>query len=284
MKETEWCVIANPKAGSLEDVGALEKEFDRLGSYQLVETANPGDGERAAKEAVASGIRRIVSVGGDGSLNEVVNGIADRLDEVTLGIVPLGTGNDFARALGIEPGYEHAVDFLLEGETRKVDVLRLRNRDLTRLFVNTSAGGFTTIVTEKLTPESKDWLGALAFYVAGARALPELTEYRMTMKFDQKEPMEVGAYNLVVSNGTTIAGGIPVAPTAELDDGLMDILIIPALSTAKLGLTLSLILAGRHVGQFRPHCSEGKYLPGLLQTELWAEHRWRGDRRGARPL
>jgi len=248
MKQTEWYVIVNPQAGSLDDVGALQKELEGLGSYQMAETLNPGDGERAAREAVQGGIRKIVSVGGDGTLNEVVNGISDHLDEVTLGIVPLGTGNDFARALGIEPGYEHAGQFLLEGATRRVDLIRLRNRDLTRLFVNTSAGGFTTIVTEKLTPESKDWLGALAFYVAGARALPELTEYRMTMKFDQKEPMEVAAYNLVVSNGPTIAGGIPVAPAAELDDGLMDILVIPAISVAKLALILPSILAGRHVG------------------------------------
>jgi diacylglycerol kinase (ATP) len=88
----------------------------------------------------------------------------------------------------------------------------------------------------------------LAFYVAGARALPELTEYRMTLKFDQNEPFEVSAYNIVVSNGSTIAGGIPVAPEASLDDGLMDILVIPSIPLAKLALTLPLILAGRHVG------------------------------------
>lgn len=248
MKQTEWCVIVNPNAGSLDETAALHKALKRLGSYQTVETAKPGDAERAAEEAVKAGIPKIVAAGGDGTLNEVINGIKDRREEVVVGLIPLGTGNDFARSLGIEPGYDQAIDFLLQGTTRPVDLFRLRNRDLTRLFINTSAGGFTTIVDEKLTSESKDWLGALAFYVAGARALPELAEYRMTVKFDQQEPLEVNAYIIVVSNGSTIAGGIPIAPDAKVDDGLMDILIIPALPLPKLAVALPLILAGRHVG------------------------------------
>jgi len=248
MKQTEWCVIANPNAGSLDEMTALRDALRRLGSHQTVETSAPGDAERAAEEAAKAGIPKIVAAGGDGTLNEVVNGLKDRREDVVVGIIPVGTGNDFARELGIEPGYEQAIDFLLQGATRSVDLLRLRNRDLSRLFVNTSAGGFTTIVDDKLTAESKDWLGALAFYVAGARALPELTEYRMTLKFDQNEPFEVNAYNVVVSNGSTIAGGIPVAPEASLDDGLMDILVIPSIPLAKLALTLPLVLTGRHVG------------------------------------
>ncbi len=248
MKQTELCVIANPNAGSLDEMTALRDALRRLGPHQIVETSVPGDAERAAEEAAKAGIRKIVAAGGDGTLNEVVNGLKDRREDVVVGIIPVGTGNDFARELGIEPGYEQAINFLLEGATRSVDLLRLRNRDLTRLFVNTSAGGFTTIVDEKLTSESKDWLGALAFFVAGARALPELTEYRMTIKFDQKKPIEVNAYNIVVSNGSTIAGGIPVAPEAKLDDGLMDILIIPVIPLPKLAVILPLILTGHHVG------------------------------------
>ncbi|RPI28746.1 MAG: diacylglycerol kinase family lipid kinase [Acidobacteria bacterium] len=248
MPAVKWCVIVNPNAGSVDDITALEKSLGRLDSFELKETRGPKDAGELAKRAVGEGITHVAAAGGDGTLNEILNGVADHLEEITLGVLPLGTGNDFANSVGMPTDHDQAIDILAAGKSRMVDVLRLRNRDLSSLFLNTSAGGFVTKANEKLTTESKDWLGSVAFFVAAARTLPEMEEYQLRVKFDEDEFQEFGAYNVVVANGRTMGGGIPVAPQAKLDDGLMDVMIVPAMPLAKLAVVLPQILVGIHPG------------------------------------
>lgn len=248
MATVKWFVIVNPQAGSVDDVADLEKSLGRLDSFELAETQGPKDATRLARQAIEQGITHIAAAGGDGTLNEILNGIGDRLQSVTIAVLPLGTGNDFANSLGMPKDHNQAIEILAAGHVRPVDVLRMRNRDLSRLFLNTSAGGFVTKAGEKLTTELKDWLGSMAFFVAAAQSLPEMEEYQLQVKFDEDEIQEFGAYNLIVANGRTMGGGIPVAPSAKLDDGLMDVVIVPAMGLAKLALVLPQILAGKHSG------------------------------------
>jgi len=248
MATVKWCVIVNPQAGSVDDVAALQESLGRLDSFELKETRGPKDGTRLAKRAIEEGITHLAAAGGDGTLNEVLNGAVGCLDSVTIAVLPLGTGNDFARSVGMPADHNEAIEILAAGQTRHVDVLRLRNRDLSRLFLNTSAGGFITKAGQKLTTELKDWLGSVAFFVAAAQSLPEMEEYQLRVKFDQDEFQEFGAYNLVVANGRTMGGGIPIAPAAKLDDGLMDIVIVPAIPRPKFSVVIPQILVGRHPG------------------------------------
>jgi len=248
MAAVKWCVIVNPQAGSVDDVQALEKSLGLLESFELKETRGPKDASRLASQAIEEGITHVAAAGGDGTLNEILNGLDACLDVVTIAVLPLGTGNDFARSVGMPTDHNEAIELLAAGHTRQVDVVRMRNRDLSRLFLNTSAGGFITKAGEKLTTELKDWLGSVAFFVAAAQALPEMEQYQLRVKFDEDEIQQFGAYNLVVANGRTMGGGIPVAPAAKLDDGLMDILIVPVMPLPKLAVVVPQILAGIHPG------------------------------------
>ena len=133
------CVIVNPKAGSVKDVEGLLKRLERLGSASIHVTSARGEAEKFARE---SSCEEIIAAGGDGTLNEVVNGVAGRMDQVRVGLIPLGTGNDFARCLKLPQNVEENIDIVLSGETSALDVVRAKS-DYARYFLNVSAGGFS---------------------------------------------------------------------------------------------------------------------------------------------
>ena len=238
------CVIANPNSGTA-DGEALEQAIKRLGDVMLRTTEQEGDAKRLAEEAVADGYNVIVAAGGDGTLNEVVNGLASDFSQATLGLIPLGTGNDFARTLAIPDDVDAAVNIIAAGMVRSVDVVRVSS-DKARYFINVSSGGFSGLVDEKLTDEMKQTWGPLAYLRSAAAALPDLSEYHTSLVFDDTERLDITAFNVIVANARFVAGGIPIAPQAILDDGLADVLVIPAASMPELALLAPQILLGTH--------------------------------------
>jgi diacylglycerol kinase (ATP) len=243
-------LIVNPVAG--RDTAAVhlpdinERLRTAFGDVDIVMTVGSGDAERAARQAAAEGYGRLVAVGGDGTLNEALNGAAavDRLTGVTFGIVPLGTGNDFASALGIGD-VAQALDAIVAGRSRQVDVGALDGR----LFVNASAGGFVAEVSEAVTPELKTLAGRFAFVLAGAGVLLDYDAVPAAVTIDgTPEPALSGALQMfVVCNGPTIGGGRPIAPMARLDDGELDVVLVRASSTAEFVALLRRITSGEHV-------------------------------------
>lgn len=242
----DLCVILNPHAGTAGDVQALETELRRLGNVTLRITKNPGDAQRMAREAIEQGCTQVVAAGGDGTINEVVNGLAHDFSQARLGVIPLGTGNDFVRSIGIPNDRAEAVRILAEGVTRELDVVCVSS-DQTRYFINVSAGGFSGLVDERLTDEMKRAWGPMAYLRSAAAALPDLTDYHTQIAFDEDELVETKVYNLVIANARYVAGGIPIAPEAQLDDGLVDVLIVPTASMPKLALLVPQILLGQHL-------------------------------------
>ena len=239
-------IIANPKAGS---AGKLEDLHERCGSLsadQIHVTAGAGDAESTARRALDEGCERIVVTGGDGTLNEVVNGIADRAGSCTIALLPLGTGNDFARSLGLPATFEECVDVVCAGKTAPVDLVRV-TCDQVRHFINISAGGFSGVVNEKLTPEVKSSWGPLAYLRGAAEALAELRAYQTEILLDDLQPISLELYNAVVANGRYVAGGIPIAPEAQINDGQLDIVLIPKLTTAEIPLAAAQVLMGKHL-------------------------------------
>ncbi|MGH9362263.1 MAG: diacylglycerol/lipid kinase family protein, partial [Thermoanaerobaculia bacterium] len=208
-------------------------------------TEGPGHAERLAREAVAEGCELMVAAGGDGTLNEVVNGLAPDFAGVRLGLLPLGTGNDFARSIGVPADLDGALAVLAAGRTAAVDVGRVTAGDA-RWFVNVSAGGFSGLVDEKLDRAKKRAWGPLSYLRSAVEALPELAPYHTTIRLDGGETLELSAYSVVVANGRYVAGGIPVAPEARLDDGLFDLMVVPQASVPQLAVLLPLVLLGRH--------------------------------------
>lgn len=240
------CVIANPSAGPEDDSAAMALHLLRLKEFTFRQTQNPDDASRFAAEAVREGFDRIVAAGGDGTLNGVVNGMAENFGAARLGLIPQGTGNDFARSIGLIPDPEHAVTALLADRVRKLDVVRVSN-GRTWHFINVSGAGFTAEIGENISETAKDWWGAIAYLWGAAKMLPNLREYRAHLVLDDRDTIDVPAYNLIIANGRYVGGGIPIAPHARLDDGQIDIIIVPVMPAGTLLSVVPKILNGTHV-------------------------------------
>jgi len=240
------CIICNPGAGRVDEREPLREKLQRFPSAAVHFTDGAGDATRLAAEAVANGCELVIAAGGDGTLNELINGIAPHADAVEVGLIPLGTGNDFARMLNLPGTIEECVDLLREGSARPVDLVRVTS-DQVRYFINVSAGGFSGSVSEKLTAEIKQSWGPLAYLRCAAEALPELRGYRTKITLDDDAPLELDLYNAVIANGRYVAGGTLIAPEASISDGLLDIVLIPQNSAGDIALVAAQIAMGTHL-------------------------------------
>lgn len=240
-------VVLNPAAGSADDPEELLKKLKALPSAEVHVCAQPGDARKVAAAAIESGVELIVAAGGDGTLNEVINGVGENGSATRVALIPLGTGNDFARSIHLPEKVDDCLEVILAGRLREIDLVRVRSDDV-RYFVNVSAGGFSGLVDEKLTAEIKQTWGPLAYLRCAAAALPELKAYETQIAFDDGPMERVSLYNLVIGNGRFVAGGIPVTPEAVLDDGLLDIILIPEKPKTELALLVAQILMGKHLG------------------------------------
>ena len=240
-------VILNPIAGSVSDRDGIRKKLESLNPVAVCTTGKAGHAAAFARSAIRQNCDYIIAAGGDGTLNEVINGVARHASEIRVGLLPLGTGNDFARSLKLPTTLAENIDILRAGETRPIDLVRVKS-DRTRYFVNVSTGGFSGLVDEKLTPKMKRMWGPLAYVRSAAAALPELHAYRTTVRFDNGEKVRINLYNMIVANGTFVAGGLPVAPQADPADGLLDVVLIPKRSTADMVVLAAQIVLGNHLG------------------------------------
>ena len=156
-------------------------------------------------------------------------------------------GNDFARSIGLPAKVDECLEIIARGQTKAIDLVRVTS-DQVRYFVNVSAGGFSGLVDEKLTPEIKKTWGPLAYLRGAAAALPELRAYKTTIVFDDAETLAMNLYNVIIANGRYVAGGIPVAPEAIINDGVVDVFLIPEKPTAELAILVAQVLLGKHIG------------------------------------
>jgi diacylglycerol kinase (ATP) len=240
------CIILNPTAGSATDLDEVVSQIRRLPNAELRLTGRRGSAARFARTAIQKGRDIIVAAGGDGTLNEVINGIGENVKKVRVGLIPLGTGNDFARTIGVPTDLEAAIDLIATRKTRAVDLVRVTS-DEVRYFVNVSAGGFSGLVDEKLTPRMKKTWGPLAYLRGAAAALSDLRAYRTTLAFDNSESLMLDLYNVVVANGRYVGGGRMIAPEALIDDGLLDIVLIPQRPAAELAVLAAQVAMGTHL-------------------------------------
>ncbi|HTR52610.1 MAG TPA: diacylglycerol kinase family protein [Kofleriaceae bacterium] len=233
-------VIVNPNSQG----GKLGKRWPELAEligrafpFDAVMTKAPGDATRLAREALRAGTERVVAVGGDGTINEVVNGFFDDdakpiAPEASLGLVPYGTGGDFRRTMNIPIATVDAARLIASGVRRKIDIgrLDLTARDGTktrRMFANIASFGVSGVV-DRLVNESGKKLGRLSFAVATARATWSYRNQRVQLVFDgdPKSRVETTINTVAVANGRYFGGAMMVAPNAEVDDGLFDVVCL----------------------------------------------------------
>lgn len=206
-------------------------------------TFESGDGERFAREAAAGGAELVIAAGGDGTLNEVVNGVAAAATRPRLAVVPLGTANDFANGLGIPAQVEGALAIAVGGRPLDVDLAVVNER----YFVNVSTGGFGAEATEQAPAESKRSLGALAYLVTGARQFVDLSPVAGTVGADGRTLLNGEFLLFAVGNARRTGGGSLLTPRAELNDGLLDVLVVRAIPRLDFLAMLPDLRAGTHL-------------------------------------
>jgi diacylglycerol kinase (ATP) len=148
--------------------------------------------------------------------------------------------------LDLPTGVEECIETLRAGIVRQVDVVRVTS-DGTRFCLNVSAGGFSGAVGDKMTPEIKASWGPLAYVRCAAEALPELRAYATQITLDDLTSFSENLYNVVIANGRYVAGGTMIAPEASIDDGLLDIVLVPESSATELALVAAQICVGKHL-------------------------------------
>jgi diacylglycerol kinase (ATP) len=224
-------VICNPSSGGgAYDPEELRAEFD---GYELdwVQTEGPGDASEAAREW-PEGL--LIVAGGDGTINDAVNGLgkAGFPEGVTLGILPAGTGNDLAATLRIPNNPDEAEDVIRQGRVRTLDVARVRSDGVgERFFINVATGGLGAEISDANEGELKRRWGKLSYLRASFEVAKDFDVKELDLYLDD-ELHRVRAVNVVVANCRFAGGGWLAAPRANPEDGLLDVVIIE-----KLGLT-----------------------------------------------
>lgn len=254
--QTEWLVIVNPNAGN----GKGEKDWNRISDLFRKNnirifpmfTERKGHATELVRESIGKGFRRIVSVGGDGTLNEIVNGIFTQnhctSSEIILGAIPVGTGNDWGRMFGIPTVYEGSIQLIREPKLLLHDIgiisyyngIEKRNR----YFINIAGLGFEAVVVRKTNAQKDKGKSNKAIYFLNL--LSSLLTYRNTkaeITIDGKQTT-CNVFSINVGNGRYCGGGMRQTPEARPDDGLLDITIIKSMGRFEIIRNLKILYDG----------------------------------------
>ncbi|HEX5563483.1 MAG TPA: diacylglycerol kinase [Sporosarcina sp.] len=239
-------IIYNPTSGReifrrhLADV--LEK-LEMAGYETSVHaTTGEGDATEAAKHAVERGFDVIIASGGDGTLNEVVAGVSPFEKRPTIGLIPTGTTNDFARALRIPRDIDEAIDIIVRGETIPVDVGLMNDRH----FINIAGGGRMTELTYEVPSKLKTVLGQLAYYLKGIEMLPSIHSSNVKIEYDN-EVFEGEVMLFLVGLTNSVGGLEKLAPNSSVNDGRFTLLVLKKCNIAEFIRVVSLALRGEHL-------------------------------------
>lgn len=201
-----------------------------------------GDCIDFAKKGAEEGHCSIISVGGDGTINEVVNGLRSSLENVNIGILPTGTGNDFAKSLEIPNNTLEALDIILKGKTKKTDIGRVNGK----LFLNVGGVGFDAEVCNVANTSMKKLTGTSAYLVSVIKTLFNFTPTDLSLTIDDNVYNEK-VWLTSVANGKYFGNGMKVAPDAELNDGLFDIVVVKETSALYFLRVFPSVFNGTHI-------------------------------------
>ncbi len=249
--------IVNPHAGngSTGQAWPLLAAYarKRLGPFETHLTREAGDAVHRARSAVEDGVSRLVCMGGDGTLNEVINGVmaaSSRRPEFELGFVPNGTGCDLVRTLPIPRDVRRAVDLIAAGQSRPLDLGRLRFRghgglSVHRYFHNITSFGLGGEVDARVNRTTKMFGPFLSFIWATLVSILRYGKKQVRIRTETGFDSTVRVWNVAVANGQFHGGGMWVAPEARLDDGRFHVVVIGDLSLAGVFRNLHKLYNGR---------------------------------------
>ena len=219
-------------------------------------------------------------VGGDGTVNEAVNGLASGLRRpVELGIIPRGTGTDFVRSFGIPTSVRGAIDVILNGSTRAIDAGRVTYRgwsgeEATAYFANVASAGMSGAVAQRANATSKALGGKISFLWATLAVFARWRNTEIEVEVDEEHRAGV-MYDVIVANCRYLAGGMHMSPGADPSDGLLDVLLIGNITKTDLVLTLPKVYRGTHLPHPKAESLRGRRIvvdaPKPLPIELDGE-------------
>jgi YegS/Rv2252/BmrU family lipid kinase len=253
----EWLVIVNPNAGN----GKGKKDWDKIASllkrenlpFTVKFTEKKGHAIKLTLDGIGSGFRRIMTVGGDGTLNEVVNGVfssdACPTTDISLSLIPVGTGNDWGRMFGIPLDYEKAIKIIGENKQMLHDIGQVSffngPEKSSRYFINIAGLGFESVVVRRTNIQKDNGRSGKLIYLYNL--LISLMSYRNTKAQIIIDGKESGAdiFSLNVGNGKYCGGGMRQTPEALPDDGLLDVTIINGIGKFEIIRNLNILYNGK---------------------------------------
>lgn len=250
MPPPHWRLILNGKSAGDDDLrGAVQAMREAGIALDVRVTWEDGDAERYVAEAIADGVDTVIAAGGDGTLSEVATTLAHR-DETadtlpSLGLVPLGTANDFATAAGIPEGPLAALQLVRAVVAAPLDLLRIDADDGVHWCANLASGGFGTEVTVETDEGLKKMLGGLAYLITGIARLGRIDPLQARLR-GPEFAWEGDLIALGIGNGRQAGGGQALCPDALVDDGQLDLTIVPDLSGDVAATVGTLIKEGKH--------------------------------------
>lgn len=260
MADRQGIAIINPRAGGYAtkiEWPTISRHLKKKGIvFDQAFTTGAGNAIDLAREAADEEYRYIVAVGGDGTINEVANGILGSAnpDRVIMGVVSTGTTCSFARSIGVPRNFGKYCDLIAGGRSQPIDVglveYTREGQRLRRYFVNEADIGFGATVVEA-AKKYKNYLGRSINYlphvVGGLASLVSYNNMRLTVRLDD-EPEDIDdCAMVVVANGTHFGGGMQMAPDARPDDGRLDVVIFANMGKSELLKVWPMTYRGRHV-------------------------------------
>ncbi len=246
-------VIINPTAGGGRDAENVQRRLQASMEADFVITESPAHATHLAAAAAAAGYDRVAAAGGDGTVGQVVTGLG-RVDPADgrrphLALIPVGTGNDLARALGIPLELEEAARIAAHGRPRPLDLIRATAigppPDDERLVANAAVAGFCGRIGDSMGPGFRRRWRGLAYPVAAIGQLRDLRPYRLRVEADGNV-FETRALMVVVANSRFAGGALPLAPDARTDDGRLDVVILEAMHPVAVARLVPRVFRGLH--------------------------------------
>lgn len=239
-------LVVNPSAGKGQLGKKWESEIhpflsDKLKNFDFEFTKKPGDATRITAQALRHGYTMIVSMGGDGTLNECLNGFfsggTNEYPDCVLGLLPFGSGGDFARSINLPRNYREAVKHLITKKTKRIDIGRAsfpESRIASRYFINIANTGLVALIMKEVNGMNRS-VPPLARYLSGTMmGFVQSKNIKVRMRITPQGTHTVNLTNVIVANGQYFGKGMRQTPQAKLDDGLFDVLVIKNATLAQL--------------------------------------------------
>ena len=266
----KWFVVVNPNAGSRtikHDWPKIKMLLSDAGfEFGFVFTDGPLHAIELVKEAILNGERNFIAVGGDGTFNEVANGIFSQndvnQDDLMLAAIPVGTGNDWGRMFGIPVDYKQAIEIITKGNTFVQDVGKViyydNDTSKTRYFVNVAGMGFDALVAKKTNKQKETGKkgGALSYFVNLLTSLFEYKPKQIQLEVDG-ESWDFNTFSMTVGICRFNGGGMMQSPNAIPDDGLLDVTVIKKIGMGALAIQLKNLYNGTFIRHPKVFTSRG---------------------------